>query len=119
VRRNGARTDPTARVRNVPRDTDTRADWRALPICLAEAAQRFGVDSDCSTSTRSGDYVMATSMYARVTRYTGWGPYWWYDPFYPRMVFVHHRPIVIHRPGRVIISRPPTWHYRAIRDHRR
>lgn len=59
------------------------------------------------------------AMYARVTRYTGWGPYWWYDPFYPRMVFVHHRPIVIQRPGRVIISRPPTWHYRAIRDHRR
>jgi hypothetical protein len=59
------------------------------------------------------------SSYTRVTLYTGWGPYWWYDPFYPRLVFIRHRPIVIHRPGRVIITRPPTWHYRALHDHRR
>jgi hypothetical protein len=38
----------------------------------------------------------------------GWGPHWWYDPMYPRVVFVHHRPIRVHPPGRVII-----------RDHRK
>ena len=55
----------------------------------------------------------------QVVYYAGWGPYWWYDPLYPRLVFVHHRPIVVHRPGRVIITRPPIRHDRVIRDHRR
>jgi hypothetical protein len=27
--------------------------------------------------------------------YAGWGPYWWYDPFWPGAGFVHARPIVI------------------------
>jgi hypothetical protein len=54
-----------------------------------------------------------------VVYYAGWGPYWWYDPMYPRLVFIHHRPIVVHRPGHVIITRPPVRHYRVIRDHRR
>jgi hypothetical protein len=49
--------------------------------------------------------------------YTGWGPYWWHDPFYSRHVFIHHRPIVIRDTGRVIVTRP-RGHFR-VRDHRR
>lgn len=56
---------------------------------------------------------------AQVVYYTGWGPYWWYDPMYSSRVFIHHRPIVVYQPGRVMITRPPTSHYRAVRDHRR
>ena len=37
--------------------------------------------------------------------WAGYGPYWWYDPFYPRVVFVHSRPIVIHGTGRVTVGR--------------
>lgn len=54
-----------------------------------------------------------------VVHYAGWGPYWWFDPLYPRLVFIHHRPIVVHRHGRVIITRPPVRQHRVIRDHRR
>jgi len=58
------------------------------------------------------------ATYRHVVLYSGWGPYWWYDPFYPSFVFRHYRPFVIHRPGHVIVTRPPTRHYRAIHDHR-
>jgi len=37
--------------------------------------------------------------------WAGYGPYWWYDPFYPRTVFVHTRPYVIRGPGRVVVGR--------------
>jgi hypothetical protein len=37
--------------------------------------------------------------------WAGWGPYWWYDPFYPRAVFIHTRPYVVRGPGRVIVGR--------------
>ena len=37
--------------------------------------------------------------------WAGYGPYWWYDPFYPRVVFVHARPIVIRGTGRVTVGR--------------
>jgi hypothetical protein len=38
--------------------------------------------------------------------WAGYGPYWWYDPFYPRVVFIHTHPRVIHRhPGRVVVNR--------------
>jgi len=37
--------------------------------------------------------------------WAGYGPYWWYDPFYPRVVFVHSRPIVVHGTGRVTVGR--------------
>ncbi|MBA3540531.1 MAG: hypothetical protein H0T79_13055 [Deltaproteobacteria bacterium] len=37
--------------------------------------------------------------------YAGWGPYWWHDPFYSSQFgFVHHRPISIHSPSRVIVG---------------
>ena len=53
------------------------------------------------------------AAYTKVVLYSGWGPYWWYDPLYPGLVFMHHRPIYVYRPGHVIITRPPSWHYRA------
>jgi hypothetical protein len=59
------------------------------------------------------------ATHTHVALYSGWGPFWWYDPFYPRVVFLHHRPIIIRRPHHVIVTRPPVRHYRAIRDHRR
>jgi hypothetical protein len=37
--------------------------------------------------------------------WAGWGPYWWYDPFYPQVVFIHARPYVIRGPGRVVVGR--------------
>ena len=37
--------------------------------------------------------------------WAGYGPYWWYDPFYPRAVFIHTRPIVIHGSGNVRVGR--------------
>jgi hypothetical protein len=37
--------------------------------------------------------------------WAGYGPYWWYDPLYPRTVFVHSRPYVIHGGGRVAVGR--------------
>jgi len=37
--------------------------------------------------------------------WAGYGPYWWYDPFYPRAVFLHTRPIVIHGGGHVTVGR--------------
>jgi hypothetical protein len=37
--------------------------------------------------------------------WAGYGPYWWYDPFYPRAVFVHTRPIIVHGSGRVTVGR--------------
>jgi hypothetical protein len=38
--------------------------------------------------------------------WAGYGPYWWYDPLYPRVVFIHARPIVIrdHR-SHVVVGR--------------
>jgi hypothetical protein len=37
--------------------------------------------------------------------WVGWGPYWWYDPFYPRVVFLHTRPYVIRGSGPVVVGR--------------
>lgn len=37
--------------------------------------------------------------------WAGYGPYWWYDPFYPRTVFIHARPHVIRNPGHVVVGR--------------
>jgi hypothetical protein len=42
--------------------------------------------------------------------YGGWGPYWWYDPFYPAVVY---RPVFISGHGHVRARGP------VIREHRR
>lgn len=38
--------------------------------------------------------------------WAGYGPYWWYDPWYPGWGFYHVRPYVVygHRPGRVFVG---------------
>jgi len=51
---------------------------------------------------------------------TGWGPYWWYNPLYPGLVFVHRPPVFVHRPpAHIHVQRYPSYHYRVVRDHRR
>ncbi|HET9620819.1 MAG TPA: hypothetical protein VFP84_05620 [Kofleriaceae bacterium] len=65
--------------------------------------------------------IASRTAFARVVReppeappvvvlHAGWGPYWWFDPFWGRPGFYFHRPIVVVRPGGVIISRPPHRH---------
>jgi hypothetical protein len=51
---------------------------------------------------------------------SGWGPYWWYEPSYSRVVFVHPRRVIIREPApRIIIRAHPTRHVRPRqRDHR-
>ncbi|HEU4731789.1 MAG TPA: hypothetical protein VFT22_28025 [Kofleriaceae bacterium] len=47
--------------------------------------------------------------------WAGWGPYWWYDPFYPRTVFIHVHPRPIHGTGHVVVGRFG-GHFRAHGD---
>jgi hypothetical protein len=37
--------------------------------------------------------------------WAGYGPYWWYDPFYPRAVFIHAHPYHLRGHGPVIVGR--------------
>ena len=37
--------------------------------------------------------------------WAGFGPYWWYDPFYPRVAFIHARPHVFRGQGHVTVGR--------------
>ncbi len=53
-----------------------------------------------------------------VVLWSGWGPYWWYDPFYPGVMFIHHPPLFPYRSPHVFVTRPPRGHYQAIHDHR-
>lgn len=48
--------------------------------------------------------------------WAGYGPYWWYDPFYPQVVFAHSRPIVIDHRAHVSIGRFG-GHFRAGGGH--
>lgn len=54
-----------------------------------------------------------------VSYWTGWGPFWWYNPFYHHVVFVRHRPHYVPRGPRVIVTQPPRWHYHPVRRFRR
>jgi hypothetical protein len=57
----------------------------------------------------------------QVVMVTGWGPHWWFNPWYPNTLFVHPPVIIVrHPPHHVIIRRPPARPYRAVvHDHRR
>src|SRR5581483_12332854 len=57
--------------------------------------------------------------YERVILDPGWGPFWWFDPFWGRRGFGHHGPIIVVRPGGVHITRPPHWHYHPTHPHGR
>jgi hypothetical protein len=73
------------------------------------------------------DREQPTEVYATAAWpvWAGYGPYWWYDPWYPGWGFYHVRPYVIYgRPGRVIVGHFG-GHYRAgpaphvaVRPHR-
>ena len=59
-------------------------------------------------SRTSFDRVAEQPQYAYAEPYSafwvGYGPYWWYDPFYPGVVFVHSRHFVVRPPGRVTVG---------------
>jgi hypothetical protein len=59
------------------------------------------------------------AAHGNIVLWSGWAPVWWYEPAYPALVFVHHRPIVVRPRPHVIVTHPPRRHDRAIRDHRR
>jgi hypothetical protein len=47
--------------------------------------------------------------YSDVTLIAGWGPWWWYDPFYPQVVFFHRPRVVVPahaRPVQIELDRP-------------
>lgn len=94
----------------------------ALPDTIHNASQlpRFELLWQVNTAART---VASRTSFERVDRtpgpgpdvayettaawplWAGYGPYWWYDPLYPRVVFVHARPYVFHGPDRVIVGR--------------
>jgi len=90
----------------------------ALPDTMRDESHlpRFDLLWQIDTPART---VASRTSFDRVTRapdvaytapaawplWAGYGPYWWYDPFYPRTVFIHSRPIVIHGSGHVTVGR--------------
>jgi hypothetical protein len=111
-------------VGTLPNVTIARHDRRVLdfyfplPETIGGASQlpRFELLWQVNTASRT---VASRTSFDRVDReptvayetaapwplWAGYGPYWWYDPFYPRVVFVHARPLVVHGPGRVTVGR--------------
>ena len=86
---------------------------------LPESASRtsrlpqFDLHWQVTTPTR---VVASSTTFDRVTEaavdeyaaggywWSGWGPYWWYDPFYPSVAFINVQPFYYHH-GPVVISR--------------
>lgn len=113
-----------ADVNTLPRVTIARHDRRvldlyyALPETIRGASQlpRFDLLWQVNTAARA---VASRTSFERTDRapdvayettaawplWAGWGPYWWYDPFYPRVVFIHAHPHHFHGTGRVIVGR--------------
>lgn len=49
------------------------------------------------------------AAYQHITVVAGWGPWWWYNPSFGRVVYVHPRRIVVHdhsRPPMIVVPRP-------------
>lgn len=76
------------------------------------AVLRFDVKWQINTGARpiagrtSFDRFEPPNRETRVALAVGWGPFWWYDPFYPRVgVFVHPGPffVVPRHPHRVYV----------------
>lgn len=77
-----------------------------LPDSIDRASRlpRFDLQWQVQTGTRM---VASSTTFDRIRRepdryaydpwwpYAGFGPYWWYDPFYPSVAFVH-APIYVH-----------------------
>lgn len=89
-----------------------------LPATVRSASQlpRFDVQWQVATPSR---VVASSTTFDRVEQQTGYGyayaepawpywagygPYWWYDPFYPQVVFVHPRPFRFHERGPVFVD---------------
>ncbi len=92
--------------------------YYALPDTIRSASQlpRFDLLWQVNTPART---VASRTSFDRVDRepevasayatapwpvWAGFGPYWWYDPFYPSVVFVHARPYHLHGGGRVVVG---------------
>lgn len=89
----------------------------ALPDTIRSASHlpRFDLLWQVGTAART---VASRTSFERVDRepevaygagvgwplWAGYGPYWWYDPFYPSVVFVHARPFHFHGSGRVVVG---------------
>jgi hypothetical protein len=89
-----------------------------LPDTMRKASQlpRFDLMWQVGTPAR---VVASRTSFDRVDRepdvayettgawplWAGWGPYWWYDPFYPRVVFVHAHPLHFQGSGHVVVGR--------------
>jgi hypothetical protein len=115
-------------VRTLPTVTVTQHERRVLdfyyplPPAIASNDDLPAFDFLWQVTTPSRPFASRTrfdrieeespTTYTNVVLYTGWGPLWWYDPFFPGLVFHHYRPFRVYQPGRVVISHPPTWHYR-------
>jgi len=113
-----------ADVGSLPRVTIARHERRVLdmyyelPDTMRKASQlpRFDLLWQVTTPAR---VVASRTSFDRVDRepdvayettgawplWAGWGPYWWYDPFYPRVVFLHSHPIHFHGNGHVAVGR--------------
>lgn len=113
-----------ADVNTLPNVTIARGERRVvdmyfpLPDTMHKASQlpRFDLLWQVHTGAR---VVASRTSFERVDRepdtevvatagwplWAGWGPYWWYDPFYPRVVFIHARPYPhFQGSGRVIVG---------------
>jgi hypothetical protein len=92
--------------------------YYALPDTIRSASQlpRFDLLWQVNTPARA---VASRASFDRVDRapevatapdvapwplWAGFGPYWWYDPFYPSVVFVHARPYHFRGNGRVVVG---------------
>jgi hypothetical protein len=92
--------------------------YYALPDTVRSASHlpRFDLLWQVNTATRS---VASRTSFDRVDRepevaagydvapwpvWAGFGPYWWYDPFYPRVVFIHAHPYHLRGNGRVVVG---------------
>jgi hypothetical protein len=91
--------------------------YYALPDTMRKASQlpRFDLMWQVNTPART---VASRTSFERVDRepdvavetttawplWAGLGPYWWYDPFYPRVVFVHAHPYRFHGNGHVVVG---------------
>lgn len=85
-----------------------------LPQTMAKNSKlpRFDLHWQVTTPQRM---VASSTVFDRVTEepvdqyaygywWGGYGPYWWYDPFYPSLAFVHTYPYRYHQ-GPVVVSR--------------
>jgi hypothetical protein len=112
-----------ADVGTLPNVTIARHERRVLdlyfalpdPIRSASQLPRFDLLWQVNTAART---VASRTSFERVDRepevaydaavgwplWAGYGPYWWYDPFYPSVVFVHAHPYRFHGSGRVVVG---------------